>query len=141
MTQLRIESKGQTDVSLSGDKPGKNNAGTLGVGKISDAEDYLSDIIDRLNEIFGTDFDVPARGYFESVMTLLNSDAKLETQARNNSRSDFRTPFESAFINALFASQAENEELFRNLSGSAEAMQVVKDAFFNRFYDTARNGD
>lgn len=141
VTQLRIESKGQADISLSGDKPVKNNAGTLGVGKSGDDEDYLSVIIDRLNELFGSDFDVPARKYFESVMTLLNDDAKLGTQARNNSRADFRTPFSSAFIKALLEAQSENEELFRNLSGNAEAMQIVQEEFLNQFYNTAHNED
>ncbi|KFI52225.1 type I restriction endonuclease subunit R [Bifidobacterium biavatii] len=140
VTQLRIENKGQADISLTGGEPVKNNAGTVGVGKGGDDEDYLSSIIDQLNQLFGTDFSDPARKFFEGLMTLLQGDGKLSQQARNNSRADFRTPFDSAFLTALFKSQSENADLFRRLSSSQEAMQIVQESLFNEFYNTAHRG-
>ncbi|KAB8293649.1 helicase type I site-specific restriction-modification system restriction subunit [Bifidobacterium avesanii] len=138
VTQLRIENQGQADIKLTGGEPVKNNAGTVGVGKSGDDEDYLSAIIDQLNELFSTDFNDPSRKFFEGLMTLLKGDDKLGQQARNNSRVDFRTPFDSAFLNALFKSQAENTDLFRRLSGNQEALRIVREALFNEFYNTAR---
>lgn len=135
VTQLRIENKGRAEIRLNGDAPVKNNAGSVGVGSIGDDEDYLSTIIEHLNELFGTDFNEPTRSYFEGVMTMLRSNIKLSTQARNNSRADFRTPFDAAFINAIIASQAENTDLFSKLSGNPEAMEFVREALFNEYYN------
>lgn len=138
VTKLSIENKGRADISLTGGKPVKNNAGTIGVGNSNGNEDYLSSIIDQLNQLFGTDFSNPTRKYLEGVMTMLQSDAKLDTQAKNNSRADFRAPFDSALLNALFKSQAENTDLFRKLSGNQEALRIVQEALFNEFYNNAR---
>ena len=135
---LKIEEKGHANISLTGGEPLKNNAGTVGVGTSGgDEEDYLSAIIDRLNELFGKNFSGPARKYLEGVMTILQSDPKLAKQAKNNSRADFRNPFGTAFLNAMFKSQTENTDLFRQLSGNKEAMQIVQEALLNKFYNDA----
>ncbi|TPF78767.1 hypothetical protein BW12_04085 [Bifidobacterium sp. UTCIF-3] len=134
VTQLRIENKGRADITLTGGEPVKNNAGSVGVGPTIDDEDYLSKIIDYLNDLFDADFGDPARKYFEGLMTVLQKDAKLRTQAKNNSRADFRTPFDSAFLKALFESQAENTDLFSKLSGSQEALRHVQEFLFDEFY-------
>ncbi|PLS27164.1 type I restriction endonuclease subunit R [Bifidobacterium parmae] len=138
VTQLRIENKGHADIKLTGGEPVKNNAGTVGVGKSGDDEDYLSSIIEQINQLFGTDFGDPAKKFFEGVMTLLKDDAKLGQQARNNSRSDFRTAFDPAFLNAFFKSQTENTDLFRRISGSGEALRIAREGLLNEYYNEAR---
>lgn len=141
VAQLRIENKGQTAIALVGGKSVKNNAGTVGVGRSNDDEDYLSAIIEQLNQLFGTDFSDPTRKFLEGLMTQLKGDDKLSQQARNNSRADFSVPFESAFLTVLFKSQAENADLFRRLSGNQEARSIVQEALLNRFYSDARHDE
>ncbi|NEG54493.1 hypothetical protein [Bifidobacterium platyrrhinorum] len=71
-------------------------------------------------------------------MTLLKGDTKLGQKARSNSRSDFRTPFGPAFLNAFFKTQAENTDLFRRISGSEEALRITREGLLNEYYDEAR---
>ncbi|PJM73713.1 restriction endonuclease subunit R [Bifidobacterium primatium] len=146
VTRLEIEAKKESEnISLSGGEPVKNNAGTVGVGKPNDSEDLLSEIIRKLNELFGTDFDDPAKKTIGSMMTILAGDEKLNTQARHNSRADFKTVFTSAFYNALFTTQGENEELFRRLTSDTEeghhGLNLVMEAMLNDYYNRRHGKD
>ena len=145
VTALRIKKNSTVDIRLTGDAQVKNNAGAVGVGPTLDAEDYLSAILKRINELFDTDFGEPAKKFFESMMELLYQNIKLSKQAKHNSRADFRGPFSTAFTDALFDARSENEELFRKLSentdNAREAMDYIREALFNKYYNQQHNDD
>lgn len=84
-----------------------------GGGMVSEPEsDYLSNIIEKLNERYGTKFSVSERLAVEQIRDNLKSNADLELKAKNNSYDDFKYAFEPSFLNGVIQEYDKNQEFY-----------------------------
>lgn len=137
LSHLRIEATGLHDVSLgegSGDQklPGFTDGGT---GPEHESKKVrLSQIIDTLNERFGTNLTQADQLYFDQLEQALTEDDELAAQAKANTEENFRFGFDKTFEGAIIDRQTANEDLFRRLMDDDEFSDLVKGYLRGRVY-------
>ncbi|MGY2004240.1 type I restriction endonuclease subunit R [Blastococcus sp. SYSU DS1024] len=137
LSHLRIEATGLHDVSLgegSGDQmlPGFTGEGT---GRQNEPEKIrLSQIIDTLNDRFGTNLTQADQLYFDQLEQALTEDTALAAQAQANTEENFAYGFDKTFEGAVIDRQTANEDLFRRLMDDDEFNGLVKVYLRRRVY-------
>ncbi|SDZ00342.1 type I restriction enzyme, R subunit [Proteiniborus ethanoligenes] len=83
-----------------------------GTGVKEEQEDYLSSIIQRLNNRFGTDFTKADQLSVEQIKEDFAADEDLVQKAKTNTIDDFRFAFEKVFINKVIDRMDQNQSFF-----------------------------
>jgi len=84
-----------------------------GGGKVAEGEaDYLSNIIDKLNERYGTSFSGSEKLAVEQIRENLKANQDLELKAKNNSYDDFKYAFEPEFLDGVMQEYDKNQEFY-----------------------------
>lgn len=84
-----------------------------GGGKVAEGEsDYLSNIIDKLNERYGTNFSGSEKLAVEQIRENLKANQDLELKAKNNSYDDFKYAFEPEFLDGVMQEYDKNQEFY-----------------------------
>ena len=135
LTRFKVEKVAQEAIKLEGGENLRNNGGSAGVGHDDDVEP-LSALIERLNDLFGTDFAEPAKKTIEAILGNLEQDDELVMQAKNNSREDFIDTFVAHVTREMLKSKRENSELFKlyatNQEGAQEIAKMLLDLFYRK---------
>lgn len=135
LTRFKVEKVAQEAIKLEGGEILRNSGGSAGVGHDDDIEP-LSAIIERLNDLFGTDFAEPAKKTIEAILGNLEQDDELVVQAKNNSREDFIDTFVAHVTREMLKSKRENSELFKlyatNQEGAQEIAKMLLDLFYRK---------
>jgi type I restriction enzyme R subunit len=110
----KLENKGKQTIKLDGVE---NDVGVTIKGEsqneVSEAEpDYLSSIIQRLNEKFGTNFSESEKLAVEQIMTSLKSNEDLKMKAQQNTYDDYKYAFEPAFLEGVINEFDKNQSFF-----------------------------
>lgn len=79
---------------------------------IGEEKDLLSNIIQRLNEKYCTDFSQSAKLAVEQVRINLKSDKDLEQKAKVNSYDVFKHAFEPNFLDSVIQEYDKNQEFY-----------------------------
>jgi type I restriction enzyme R subunit len=111
----------------------------LGSGKARDRqEEFLSQIIERLNEVFAGDglTEADMLSYARTIKNKIQEDQRVITQIANNTREqallgDFPKAVEEAILNS---SEAQQKQMMKLLS-----MSDKFDQFMNTIYDMMQN--
>jgi type I restriction enzyme R subunit len=108
-----------------------NEAGTK-----KDKEEYaqLSEIVQILNDRFGTDFTEADKLFFDQIEEELVSNEKLEAQAQTNTIENFKFGFEDVFIAKLIDRMDQNEDIFNKIMEDKAFSSVVKDYLIKKVY-------
>lgn len=136
--RLQKISEGQIDLKAGDSHPLK---GPSDVGTGGDDEDIiLSDLIDILNERFGTDFTQADQLFFDQIQEEAIESESLQKAAVANSKEDFRYVFEKAFEGLLIDRMDGNEEIFGKLMGDKDfrdiAIEHLLDKVYSKLHDT-----
>ena len=91
--RLQKIKEGSIDL-IKGENGEINGLTEAGIKRAKEEKAYLSEIIDILNERFGTEFEDADRLFFEQIETELVQDETLKTQARVNKIDTFKYAFE-----------------------------------------------
>ena len=83
-----------------------------GTGVKEEQEEYLSSIIHRLNNRFGTDFTKADQLSVEQIKEDFAADEDLVQKAKTNTIDDFRFAFEKVFINKVIDRMDQNQSFF-----------------------------
>lgn len=106
-------------------------------GKENEEKARLSDIIQILNEKFGTDFNDTDKLFFNQMEEELYQDEQLKSRAQNNPVENFRYAFDEVFVNKLIDRMENNQEIFDKIMSSPDFKKEVEDwmllRIFNRF--------
>ena len=100
----------------------------------------LSEIIDVLNDRFGTEFEEADRLFFEQIETELMQDAKLQTQARVNKLDTFKYAFEEIFIDKLIDRMDQNQEIFEKITEDQSFGGLVKELMMKKIFEQLNAG-
>jgi type I restriction enzyme R subunit len=113
---------------------GLNPTTEAGIGRPKDEKDRLSNIINILNDKYGTEFTDADRLYFEQIEQALFENDDLKVRAQNNPIENFKYAFEEIFIQTLIDRMKENEEIFDKVMGNNEFRDDVKDWLTKKIY-------
>ncbi len=94
----------------------------------------LSEIIDILNDRFGTEFTEADRYFFEQIEEELVQDEILSRQAHSNSIDNFKYGFEEAFMTKLIDRMDANQEIFGRIMDDEEFGTLVRDWMLKKVY-------
>ncbi len=105
-----------------------------GIKRTKEEKVALSEIVDVLNERFGTEFEEADRLYFEQIETELMNDTTLQTQAKVNKMDTFKYAFEEMFIDKLIERMDQNQEIFEKILENQSFGNLVKELMMKKVY-------
>jgi len=105
-----------------------------GMKRAKEEKATLSEIIDKLNDRFGTEFEEADRLFFEQIETELVQDEALKTQAKANKLDTFKFAFEETFIDKLIERMEQNQEIFEKILGDRSFGSLVKEIMMKSVY-------
>jgi type I restriction enzyme R subunit len=112
-----------------------------GISRQKDEKDKLSNIINLLNDKYGTDFTDADRLYFEQLEQALFENEELKIRAKNNPIENFKYAFEEVFIQTLIDRMDANQEIFDKIMVDTDFKQDIKEwltkKIYERFKETA----
>ena len=133
--RLQKISEGRIDLKKGAAKPlkGPNDVGT---GQGTDEEVLLSELIDILNERFGTDFTQADQLFFDQIQEEAVANDSIRRAAIVNTLEDFRYVFDKEFEGLVIDRMEGNEEIFSRLMGDQEFMRIAADHLLHKVYET-----
>jgi len=106
----------------------------VGTGQSEDDEIRLSELIDILNERFGTDFTEADQLFFDQIEAEAKGDEGLRQAAKVNSMGDFLDIFKKMFEGLVIDRMEGNEDIFGRLMGDSEFRDLAQDNLGQRLY-------
>ncbi|ANI89793.1 restriction endonuclease subunit R [Arachidicoccus ginsenosidimutans] len=119
----------------------KNENGELngiteaGLKRKSEEDILLSEIINVLNERFGTEFEEADKLFFDQIEAELLEDETLKIQARVNKLDTFKYAFDDKFIEKLIGRMDQNQEIFEKILEDKAFGGLVKEFIMKRIYN------
>ena len=130
--RLQKISEGQIALNTGEGSPLKG-PGDVGTGE-DDKEVRLSELIDILNERFGTDFTQADQLFFDQIQEEALESETLRKAAAANSKEDFRYVFEKAFEGLVIDRMDGNEDIFNKLMSDGEFRKLALEHLLHKVY-------
>lgn len=131
--RLQKISEGSIDLHRGEAQPLKGPS-DVGTGQIYDDEIRLSELIDILNERFGTDFTEADQLFFDQIEAEAKGDDNLRQAAKVNSMADFLDIFKKMFEGLVIDRMEGNEDIFGRLMSDAEFRDLAQDNLGQKLY-------
>ncbi len=106
-----------------------------GIKRAKEEKAKLSEIIDVLNERFGTEFEEADKLFFDQIEQELIQDEKLKVQAKANKIDTFKYAFEDMFLNKLIDRMDQNQDIFDKIIENKSFGNLVKELMLKKVYD------
>ncbi len=138
--RLQQITEGSIDLSAGKAAPLKGPT-DVGTARSKDEEAALSSLIDRLNELFGTDFTEADRLFFDQVRASAESDESIAEVARANSLENFREYLlgRDHILDELFiARMDDNEKIFSMVMEDVEFRSAAYNHLTNEIFQRVR---
>ncbi len=130
--RLQKISEGQIDLNTGDGRPLKGPS-DVGTGQ-EDQKIRLSELIDILNDRFGTNFTQADQLFFDQIQEEAVEDENLKRAATTNSKEDFRYVFEKAFEGLVIDRMDGNEEIFGKLMSDSDFRKLAMEYMLGRVY-------
>ena len=135
MEYYRLQKIKEGSIDLVKEEDGEINGLTeAGIKRAKEEKAPLSEIIEVLNERFGTEFEDADRLFFEQIETELVQDETLKTQARVNKIDTFKYAFEDLFFSKLVDRMDQNQEIFEKILEDKAFGGLVKEWMLKKVY-------
>jgi type I restriction enzyme, R subunit len=105
-----------------------------GLKRAKDEEILLSEIINVLNDRFGTEFEEADKLFFDQIEAELMEDETLQTQAKVNKIDTFKFAFNDKFIDKLIERMEQNQEIFEKILEDKMFGDLVKELMMKKIY-------
>lgn len=110
----------------------------VGTGKNNETEVELSQLIDLINDRFGTNFKPADELFFNQIREEAIADEKLREAATANTMENFRFVFEKALEGLFIDRMEQNEELFARYMNEPAFQKVVAEHLLKQVYSQIR---
>ncbi|MGV8812554.1 MAG: type I restriction endonuclease subunit R [Gelidibacter sp.] len=131
----RLQKIAEQDIALeSKGEYGLETMDGAGIRMNKEEKEALSEIIDVLNNRFGTEFNEADKLFFDQIEAELVADNRLSEQARNNTMSNFKFGFEDAFMDKLIGRMEQNQDIFTKMMDDKDFGMLVKDYMLKKVY-------
>lgn len=138
--RLQKISEGQIDLK-SGEADPLKGPSDVGTGQGDDEEIRLSELIDLLNERFGTDFTQADQLFFDQIQEEAVADEGLRKAVAANTVDDFRYVFNKAFEGLVIDRMEGNEEIFGKLMSDNEFRKLASEHLLHKVYRAIQSLD
>ncbi len=129
----RLEQKTEGSITYGDDDP--KVVVQVGGGSVREPEsDYLSSIIDKLNEKFGTNFSDSEKLAVEQIRTSLSANAELGKKAVQNNYDDFKYAFGPAFLDGVMGEYEKNETFYGKILSDESFRDKLMDLMMLEIY-------
>lgn len=105
-----------------------------GLKRAKEEEALLSEIVNMLNEQFGTEFEEADKLFFDQIEAELMEDETLQTQAKVNKIDTFKFAFDDKFIDKLIGRMDQNQEIFEKILEDKAFGDLVKKLMMKKIY-------
>ena len=131
----RLQKIKEGTIALQKGEEGKlSGISEAGLKRAKDEEAPLSEIINVLNDRFGTEFEEADKLFFDQIEAELMDDETLQTQARANKIDTFKFAFDDKFIDKLIGRMDQNQEIFEKILDDKMFGNLVKELMMQRIY-------
>ena len=113
------------------------NTKFAGKAKKSDEQSPLSELVEKLNERFGTEFGSEDK-ILEQIVADMEKDDNLRTQAKNNSKDHFKFPFNDAFLGVVVDRMTQNKAFCEKVLDDEKFGGMVKELLVDYVYERLR---
>ena len=135
MEYYRLQKIKEDSIDLIAGEEGKlDGLSEAGIKRVKEEKAALSEIIDILNERFGTEFEEADRLFFEQIEAELMEDTTLKTQAKVNKLDTFKYAFEELFIDKLIERMDQNQDIFEKILEDQSFGKLVKELMMKKVY-------
>jgi len=131
--RLQIIKEGAIEL-IKGEDGELSGASEAGLKRPKDEEALLSEIIDVLNDRFGTEFEEADKLFFDQIEAELMLDETLQSQAKVNKIDTFKYAFEDLFISKLLDRMDQNQEIFEKILEDKPFGSLVKELMMRKVY-------
>ncbi|AWO92414.1 type I restriction endonuclease subunit R [Bradyrhizobium diazoefficiens] len=137
--RLQKISEGSIDLAQGEAEPLKGPT-QVGTRRADDQEVPLSQLVDKLNDRFGTDFKQADQLFFDQVAEAAIENETLKTAASVNTLDNFRHVFDR-MLEGLFIDRMEgNEEIFDRIMNDAQFRHLASAHLVREVYERLRTG-
>jgi type I restriction enzyme R subunit len=138
LTHLRLEQTFEGSISLT-EEEGEVTTFFSGLGKQHVPEqEALSQIIARLNERFGTDWDPEDRLFFDTVAEKLIKRPDVQQKAAANDEENFGLVLSKEFMEGVVAQLGTSEDMTLKFINNEDLQQAVLEAYLPLIYGKSR---
>jgi type I restriction enzyme, R subunit len=131
----RLQKIAEGNIELQKDEPGElNGLIEAGIKRAQEENAVLSEIIEILNEKFGTDFEQADKLFFDQIEAELVQDDTLRTQALANKIDTFKYAFEDQFLSKLIERMDQNQSIFEKIVEDKAFGGLVKEWMLKKVY-------
>ncbi|MEO8292756.1 MAG: RNA-binding domain-containing protein [Actinomycetota bacterium] len=138
MTHLRVKHTGEHDLSVEKGAGVLHAFGEGGPGGYEELLAPLSELISKLNDLFGSGLSEADRLHLEGIGAYMASDPQVQQQAAANTKENFGIEFDRRFTEAVAARMSQAEELTIRILDKPEFRAEVIGALMPRVYERAR---
>jgi type I restriction enzyme R subunit len=138
----RLTKTGEHKIALGDDElPGLEGPSEVGSHEVRDEpRAALSELIERINQIFGADLGPEAMLSVEQMQTKMIANEKLRAQAKANSLDNYRHGFDPAFLDALVELREGNTGFFSKAIEDPRFREFIADTLRPIVYERQRQG-
>ncbi|MGF1635237.1 MAG: type I restriction endonuclease subunit R, partial [Phycisphaerae bacterium] len=111
----------------------------VGTGRAKEEEVELSQLIDTLNDRFGTDFRPADQLFLDSVREDAVADPELQQAAEANTSDNFGYVFRRALEGLFIDRMEQNEDIFNRFMADADFRNVVEQTLREQVYEQLRS--
>lgn len=138
----RLARTGSADIVLAQGQVGEVRGPTaVGTGQAKDEDVRLADIIDILNERFGTDFKEHDRLLFDQVIADGVSDETVKQRARANSFENFALSIKDKIQDLMIDRMDRNQDIVSEFLNEGDFQDVVFAYLARRMYEDANRAE
>ncbi|MDW7774500.1 MAG: type I restriction endonuclease [Desulfobulbaceae bacterium] len=131
----RLQKIKEGSIELEKEKDGElDGLSEAGIKREKEEKAALSEIIDVLNERFGTEFEEADKLFFDQIETELVQDETLQTQARVNKIDTFKYAFEELFLSKLIDRMDQNQDIFEKILEDKAFGSLVREWMMKKVY-------
>lgn len=134
MEYYRLEKIKDGSIDLEKEDGELDSLTEAGIKRAKEEKAPLSQIINVLNDRFGTDFTEADKLFFDQMEADLILDETLKTQAQANKLDTFKYAFEELFLTKLIERMDQNQDIFEKILENKAFGGIVKDLLMKSVY-------
>lgn len=123
-------------------KEGKVDLDPISFGKGASKEEEktnLSNIINKLNEKFGTNFTETDKLSIDQIKEDMINNDELKIKAKNNTVENFKFSYDDKFMDIVIGRMGQNEKFFNKLLANEEFREEIKEYLLMNVYNGLKN--
>lgn len=138
----RLQKISEGNIELQKDGNGElSGVSELGLTRPKEEDALLSEIVNILNDRFGTEFDEADKLYFDQIEQEMLGDEDLMAQARANKLDTFKFAFDDKFFDKLIDRREQNEEIFTRILGDPSFGDLVRRLIMKQVFRKANDSE